>query len=497
MSTKKVIFVDDDPNILDDFRRILRPFRPEFDLYFATNGQEALAMMAKESFAIVFSDMCMPGMDGAQFLGQVKENYPHTLRILLTGQTDHYAIMSTVGVAHQFLEKPCSIETIKTILRRDWSAKVRERAPRLSARQGQSTKSDAQEAVREIAGQISQANTQACLLFFSDEYDPEQLGKALKEHLPGPVIGCTTAGQLSESGFQRGGITGVSLASDELAVIPYLIDLRRGSAEQIEAIAKDVKERIALSDLAAFGFLLVDGLSMQEESLISDLYLALGNVPIVGGSAGDGLKFTQTMVYYDGELLPKSAVFTLFLTTLPFHVFKHQHFFPTSTKLVITAADPEKRLVMEINGEVAAEAYAQLIGTTVENLNAAVCSQHPLMLRIGDDYYVRGVANVEPNGSLKFYCAIDAGLVLTLGEGRQALETLNRDLQNVIQKMGEPVVILGCDCILRRLEMEERGIDDEIGRLMAKCKVVGFSTYGEQFNSVHVNQTFTGVAIAG
>jgi hypothetical protein len=119
------------------------------------------------------------------------------------------------------------------------------------------------------------------------------------------------------------------------------------------------------------------------------------------------------------------------------------------------------------------------------------------MLRIGNDYYVRSIFNVEPDGSLKFLCAIDTGLVLTIGQGNSAFESLNNDLLKMKKDIGDPVVILGCDCILRRLEMEAHGIDDNIGKLMAENKVVGFSTYGEQINSVHVNQTFTGIAIAG
>jgi hypothetical protein len=353
------------------------------------------------------------------------------------------------------------------------------------------------EAVRDLAAQIKQPNTQVSLIFFSDEYDPQQLGQALKEHLPGPVIGCTTAGQLTETGFQRGGMSGASLASDELSAIPYLIHPLSSQAEQVAKIARDVQERLSLTELPAFGFLLVDGLSMQEEPLISSLYMALGDVPIIGGSAGDSLKFKQTFVYYDGKLFNDAAVFTLFLTTLPFHIFKHQHFLPSATRLVITKADPDNRLVQEINGGPAAEVYAQLIGTTIDQLNSVVFSRHPLMLRIGNDYYVRSIFNVEPDGSLKFLCAIDTGLVLTIGQGNSALESLNRDLEKVKKDTGEPVVIIGCDCILRRLEMEEQGIDDNIGKLMAKSKVIGFSTYGEQINSVHVNQTFTGIAIGG
>ena len=370
-------------------------------------------------------------------------------------------------------------------------------SPRLKVLQGRSTKSDIHEAVCDLAAQIKQPNIQVCLAFFSDEYDLGQLGLALKEHLPGPVIGCTTAGQLSEVGFQRGGISGASLASDELSVVPYLIHPLSSQTEQVNRIAENIRKRLSSEELSAFGFLLVDGLSMQEELLISTLYMSLGDVPIIGGSAGDSLKFKKTFVYYDGQLFQDAAVFSLFLTTLPFHIFKHQHFQPTSTKLVVTAADPGKRLVKEINGEPAVEAYAELVGTTVDKLNAAVISQNPLMLRIGDDYYVRSISNIEPDGSLRFLCAIDTGLVLTIGKGVSAVEALDHDLQTMKQNVGDPQIIIGCDCILRRLEMEDSGIDDSIGQMMARNKVVGFSTYGEQFNSVHVNQTFTGIVIAG
>lgn len=367
----------------------------------------------------------------------------------------------------------------------------------LKVRQGYSNKHDAREAISELAAQLEQPNTKVNLVFFSDEYDPLQLGQVLSQTLSGTIIGCTTAGQLSQTGFQRGGISGASLAGDRLTALPYLIHPLSSQSAQVSKIAEDIQKQLRTTQLSAFGFLLVDGLSMQEEPLISALYMALGNVPIVGGSAGDSLKFKQTFVYHDGKLLQDAAVFTLFLTSLPFHVFKHQHFLPTSTRLVVTAADPKNRLVTEINGEPATEAYAHLIGADVTELNSTLFSQNPLMLRIGDDYYVRSVSNIEPDGSLRFFCAIDAGIVLTIGQGASALEAFEQDLHKVRQNIGEPSVIIGCDCILRRLEMEEYKIDESIGQLMAGSNIVGFSTYGEQFNSVHVNQTFTGIAIAG
>ena len=174
MSQKKVIFVDDEPNILDEFRRTLRSLRSEYDLHFATSGKEALEIMEKNKFDIVFSDMRMPGMDGAQFLTAVRDKYPHTFRILLTGQADEHSIMSTMGVVHHFLEKPCSPEAIKAILQRDLPNRNTDAGPRLLVRQGKSSKSDVYEAVRELAAQIRVARSRFELrLTEAASQDPE------------------------------------------------------------------------------------------------------------------------------------------------------------------------------------------------------------------------------------------------------------------------------------------------------------------------------------
>lgn len=116
MNNKKVLFVDDEPNILDGLRRMLRSLRNEFDMQFAGSGSEALELMAGHRFDVVVTDMRMPGMDGAELLKTIKEKYPHTIRIMLTGQADETSILSTVGVVHQFLAKPCSPDRLKTVL---------------------------------------------------------------------------------------------------------------------------------------------------------------------------------------------------------------------------------------------------------------------------------------------------------------------------------------------------------------------------------------------
>ena len=118
MEKKRILFVDDEPNILDGMRRMLRSLRKGLDMKFAESGGQALELMAEKPFDVVVSDMRMPGMDGAELLGKIQEKYPQTIRIMLTGQADDDSILRTVDVVHQFLAKPCEPEQLKTTLHR-------------------------------------------------------------------------------------------------------------------------------------------------------------------------------------------------------------------------------------------------------------------------------------------------------------------------------------------------------------------------------------------
>ncbi len=94
------------------------------------------------------------------------------------------------------------------------------------------------------------------------------------------------------------------------------------------------------------------------------------------------------------------------------------------------------------------------------------------------------------------YCAVDTGIVLTAMTPGELLPNLRLQFEQLRQRLGEPVLILGCDCFLRRMESELRGEDKRMSDFLAANRVIGFNTYGEQFNGMHINQTFTGVAFA-
>jgi hypothetical protein len=245
---------------------------------------------------------------------------------------------------------------------------------------------------------------------------------------------------------------------------------------------------------------LVDGLSHSEELLAMTVQDALGEIPLVGGSSGDGLMFKETGIYSDGAFHAAGAVVAILSTTRPLHVFRRQHYRPGAVKMVVTEADAGARRVTEINAEPAAPEYLRLAsmvhgGIDPTRADMALFAACPPMVRAGGDYHVRAVQSANADGSLTFYCAIDEGIVLTLGEPVDQLESLNATMAEIRAAVGEIDHIIAFDCVLNRINAERRQLGRPISEIYRRHGVMGFNTYGEQFHALHVNQTFSGLAI--
>lgn len=115
---KKILFVDDEPNLLQGLQRMLRPMRQEWEMSFAQSGAEALELLNQQKFEVIVSDMRMPGMDGVQLLTEVQRRYPHIMRIILSGHSDKEFVLKSVKTVHQYLSKPCEPETLKAVINR-------------------------------------------------------------------------------------------------------------------------------------------------------------------------------------------------------------------------------------------------------------------------------------------------------------------------------------------------------------------------------------------
>ena len=116
--TKRILFVDDEPNILKSLYRLF--IETDYNLMTADNGEEALKKMEEASFDLVVSDMRMPNMDGFQFLSKVKELYPLTFRIILSGYTDEKMILKALqqNVAKLYVFKPWDNKSLVSLIDR-------------------------------------------------------------------------------------------------------------------------------------------------------------------------------------------------------------------------------------------------------------------------------------------------------------------------------------------------------------------------------------------
>lgn len=123
----RILCVDDEPNILSSLRRLLRA--PGYEIFLAESGAAGLALLETENVDIVISDMRMPEMDGARFLEHVREKWPDTIRLLLTGYADIQSILDAInrGEIYRYITKPWNDNDILLIIRHALERKDLER----------------------------------------------------------------------------------------------------------------------------------------------------------------------------------------------------------------------------------------------------------------------------------------------------------------------------------------------------------------------------------
>lgn len=151
MITPNILLVDDETNILYALESLLSE---EYNIFTATNGEDALPIMEQNNIALIIADHRMPGMTGCELLEQVRQKYPSTIRIILSANIDQNMLMDLVNTAHahSVMAKPWKPERLKSIIEA-W-IKARE----LDVEVGQS--SDIQEQLAEVRGTLSQLSSQ-------------------------------------------------------------------------------------------------------------------------------------------------------------------------------------------------------------------------------------------------------------------------------------------------------------------------------------------------
>lgn len=341
-------------------------------------------------------------------------------------------------------------------------------------------------------------------VFHSTEQNSQEVAQALNERFPDSLIaGCTTAGEWRTGVHQSQSLVLTGISSPKvrwaLEVVDSLDDFNEITAKHVydSLLTKLQIDRSDLTPKRHFCIGLIDGMSGLDGAAVVSMANELGNVPFLGGIAGDDFKFERTYIIANGSTISGGDAFILAESDEPFKCFKHQHFVLGETDMVITKASEAERKVLRLDGKPAAEYYANLIGYKVEDLDFQAFSEHPVIYSYGGEFYVRTITKANEDGSLTFYCAIEEGMVLNLCEHKDMVDELEESIAEVVEGSGKAKLLLMCNCCFRTLESDGKRQSQELAKHASTVAshVIGFDTYGELWNGLHINQTLVALAL--
>ncbi len=343
------------------------------------------------------------------------------------------------------------------------------------------------------------------LVFAAAASNPQAIADALVRNFPdAPHIACSTAGEIGPDGYAEGSIVCIALPADGFNVATLAIENLSSVefadiAQRVERFRRDrqADPPAGFEQSGAFALTFIDGLSRREEVFVSAIHRALDGMPVLGGSTGDDLNFQRTWCVSGGRVLADAGVLALVRTKHRFSAFRHDNFEPTDIRLVVTACDQEQRRVIELNAAPAAREYADCIGADAAALDSMSFASHPVVVKVGGEYYCRSIGHANEDGSLTFFCAVETGVALTMSRSLHLVDSARDAFEAVAESLGETDFVLGFDCALRRIDAENRQMKHELSDVYRDYGVVGFNTFGEQYGAMHLNQTFTGLAIGG
>lgn len=354
-----------------------------------------------------------------------------------------------------------------------------------------STESNPEKAAFHIHSQMAGSDPRAVIYFASSQYAPDDISQAM--HLAFPqadTFGCSTAGEIVSGKMLKNSIVAMGLDASILQDLNLQILQHIQNENQVDKAFSGFADHFNMEpfdmDVDEYvGMILVDGLRGAEEKLM-DRIGELCNLFFIGGSAGDDLKFNQTWVYANGKAYSDAALLAILKPKAGFSFIKTQSFKPCTAKLIATKVNLSERKVIEFNQKPAAEAYAEALGTTTDQVDQYFMS-NPVGLVIDDEPYVRSPQRVEAGG-MHFYCNVMEGMEMTLLESSDIVKDTQAALNEKLTELKQISGIINFHCILRTLELEKMGMTESYAKIFSDIPTIGFSTYGEEFIG-HINQT--------
>lgn len=353
-------------------------------------------------------------------------------------------------------------------------------------------------------------NAKLVILFASSSHDLRALLDGVRSVTGStPLIGCTTAGEISPGAV-----------SDASVIVTIL-----GGAFDVEVASTTVGDDLfeAGSAVAECGqsiidrehkalLMLSDGLAGDQQQVVRGAYATLGiSVPLVGGCAGDDLAMVKTFQFFNDQVLEDSIVVAALASDAPLGIGARHGWRSVGEPMVVTQS--QGGVVTELNGKPALEAYGERLGLAPEILQDVkaftdFALTHPLGIQHRGLEEVRFVTGSDPaEGTITCIAEVPQGGLVWIMEGDvdSVMEGTADSTQDALDSLGgvDPIGVLAFDCIARRSVLGDEHLGREL-ELISHCAngapVTGFYTYGEFARTVGSrgfhNQTLVTLAIA-
>lgn len=362
-----------------------------------------------------------------------------------------------------------------------------------------SSSRDVAEVARELYNNCYGQDAKIFMYFASTEYDfyylTDELSKLIDEKCM--LLGCTSSGEISsQSGITKGGVSAVAFGDNSMEVEAVFLEevskvplmYRKEIIEKLESMGYKEGEK-AYKNLT--GLLFVDGLVSAEEKLLSVLNSIFeGNLQLIGGSAGDDLKFEKTLLSFNGLVSEDVAVFAMIKTKKKMKIYRENIFDSQGIEIDITSADEKNRKIIEIDNKPAKSRYAELLGVNKNNLENYIL-RNPIGRKIGDSIYISSIANIDGE-NLNMYAQVFENSRAEILKAKNPFRTQEETLKEIKNDFDKISGVFCVNCILRFLQFEKEGILEKISEgIRTLGDYGGFVSYGEQYNKQHLNQTLT------
>lgn len=306
-----------------------------------------------------------------------------------------------------------------------------------------------------------------------------------------PLMGCSDAGQITNEGPNKGGVSVMVIKSDSIKFTPGTGgQISSGARESGAALARDISGKTA--EPLKLLMMLTDVLKGNGADIVRGVQDVLGqDFLIVGGAAGDDFQFKETFVYYYDQILPSSIVGVGLSGDFSVGIGVRHGWTPVGLPKKVTKSSGA--VVEEIEGKPAVKIYEEYFGKKAEELKAEplaiMAITYPLGMSVegSDEFLIRDPITVDEKGAITCAAEIPEGseVRLMIGSKDDAIAAAKDAAQKALEQLGgvQPKAVVIFNCIARN-KLFGRDAGEEIQAIQSilgvNVPLIGFYTYGEQ-----------------